>query len=225
MPSIFDAIAPRYELINHLLTLGLDLPWRRRAARLAAEAGGLRWLDVCAGTGEMAWELRLAGGLSPQLLALDASLPMLQAGAARCAAANVTRLAAAVTALPIPDATIDLVTMSFAARNVSLRPRGLEAALREFHRVLAPGGRFVNLETSQPRNRLVRWVLRSYASLALEKLGRLFSGTRSYVYLAGTIPTFPGAEALAATMLDAGFNEATFRRLTFGVVAIHVAVK
>jgi demethylmenaquinone methyltransferase/2-methoxy-6-polyprenyl-1,4-benzoquinol methylase len=226
VPPLFDTIAPRYELVNHMLTGCLDVLWRRIAARMAAAGGGDRWLDVCAGTGEMASALRRAGGPGPRIIATDLSLPMLQTGERRCRAGAILPATADSAHLPFPDETFDLVTISFASRNVNLRPGALAECFREFHRVLRPGGRFVNLETSQPPASPVRWVLHAYARRAIEPLaGFVAPAPGGYTYLARTIPTFPGPEELAQLLRECGFSQVIFRRLTLGVVAVHLAVR
>ena len=126
----------------------------------------------------------------------------------------------------IPDESIDLITMSFATRNLNLSEEALVQAFSEFHRVLRSGGVFVNLETSRPPCRVVRKCFHAYVKLFVEPLGARISGSRTaYAYLASTIPRFHAAEGLAEIMRRAGFDDVTFRRLLLGVAAIHQAVK
>jgi demethylmenaquinone methyltransferase/2-methoxy-6-polyprenyl-1,4-benzoquinol methylase len=149
---------------------------------------------------------------------------MLSEGVAR--RKNVlTPVAAAADALPFPDDSFGLVTVTFAARNLRSRSGLFASSLGEIRRVLRPGGTFVNLETSQPRLGPVRALLHAYARLGVGRLGRMLTGERDgYAYLSGSIRSFPGARELAGEMLEAGFSAVTWREMMLGAVAIHEAV-
>jgi demethylmenaquinone methyltransferase/2-methoxy-6-polyprenyl-1,4-benzoquinol methylase len=215
-----------YELVNRLMTFGLDGFWRRRAADDACAAGGSRWLDVCTGTGEMAGRLARGAGPGTSVCAVDFSLPMLRRAVRKRSCRRVAFVAGASGALPFPDESFDLVTISFATRNVNTSREALVATFREFNRVLRPGGMFVNLETSRPPARLIRSALHLYARVAVRHLGAFISGSRTgYSYLSRTLMRFYGAEELSAIIGEAGFRRVSFRRLTWGVVAVHRAVK
>lgn len=224
--NVFSEVAGRYELVNHAMTWGLDIVWRRKAARLAAAQGGTRWMDMCSGTGEMAVYLdRLAGGKA-EVVAADFSMPMISKAAAKPDAQKVLFTLADAKSLPFPDASFDLVTISFATRNMNLDRENLTRCFSEFHRVLRPGGRFVNVETSQPPSGLVRKLFHFYVRITVKPLGRIISGSSAgYTYLSRTIPRFYEAEELADIMRQAGFPKVGFQRMMFGVVAIHQAVK
>ncbi len=224
--GIFAELAPRYELVNHLFTWGLDARWRKRAAAAALQRGGSRWLDVCTGTGEMAIALRRAGGAGAQVVACDFCLPMLQKAAAKPAAEGVEFVAAEVSRLPFADNTFDVVTIAFATRNITSSRAGLRACLEEFRRILCPGGWFINLETSQPPAPIVRVLMHAYVRWVVWPVGRLVSGrARGYGYLSRSVCRFYGAEELSQIMRAAGFSEVRFERLLLGAVAIHRAVK
>ncbi len=225
--EIFAGLASTYERVNHVLTLGLDVPWRRRAARIAARGGGPRWLDVCSGTGDMARHLRRWAEPGTRIVALDFCRPMLARSAGRPAGEAVFDFVLADAALlPFPDASFDLLTVAFATRNLNLSRAGLTGTFREFLRVLKPGGRFVNLETSQPRFRPVRLIFRAYVRVFVLPIGRRLSGSNAgYDYLSRSIPEFYPAEELAAILMEAGFPAVTFRRFLFGASAVHLAVK
>jgi demethylmenaquinone methyltransferase/2-methoxy-6-polyprenyl-1,4-benzoquinol methylase len=225
--EIFNRLASSYERVNHALTLGLDVCWRRRAARLAAQGGGSRWLDVCSGTGDMARELRRRAAPATRILALDFCRPMLARAAARPSQDGVFEYILAEAALlPFPDASFDLLTVAFATRNLNLTTQILTGTFREFHRVLKPGGRFVNLETSQPHLRPVRFFFRIYVRAFVLPVGRRLSGSREgYAYLSSSIPQFYPPEELAGLLKEAGFSGVTFRRFLFGASAVHIAVK
>jgi demethylmenaquinone methyltransferase/2-methoxy-6-polyprenyl-1,4-benzoquinol methylase len=131
-----------------------------------------------------------------------------------------------VAHLPFPDNRCDLITISFATRNINLSPEILTATFGEFLRVLKPGGRFMNLETSQPRGPLIRRLFHLYADLVVRRVGRRLSGSRSgYAYLAASMRKFYGAGELAAILQAAGFASVSVKKLLFGVAAVHFALK
>jgi len=223
--KIFDEVAPTYERLNRVLTLGLDGPWRKKAARAAAESGGGLWLDVCSGTGDMAQNLARIAPPGTCVVALDFSPAMLQKASEK-PKAQAAFVRADVKSLPFPSDRFDLVTISFATRNVNLSRDLLHSTFRELRRVLKPGGRFVNLETSQPRSAVVRKVFHLYVRAIVEPVGYRLSGSRSgYAYLASTIPRFYDAEELSGLLKQAGFQTVGYRPLFFGAAAIHTAIK
>jgi demethylmenaquinone methyltransferase/2-methoxy-6-polyprenyl-1,4-benzoquinol methylase len=227
--DIFGGLAATYERVNHALTLGLDVSWRRRAARAAARGGGSMWLDVCSGTGDMARSLRRRALPGTRIVALDFCRPMLDLSAARPPAEGGFEFVLADAArLPFPDAAFDLVTVAFATRNLNLSPAALTAAFREFHRALRPGGRYVNVESSQPRFRPMRFLFRVYVRTLVRPVGRRLSGASAgagYAYLSESITEFYPPEELAEILRESGFSRVTFHRLMFGAAAIHVAIK
>lgn len=224
--EIFGEVAGTYERVNRVLTLGFDRPWRRAAAKRAARAGGTRWLDVCSGTGEMAENLSRRAAAAVEIIALDFSRPMLTLARAKSMARPVEFVLGDVKRLPFPDGTFDLLTISFATRNINLSREILAANFTEFRRVLRPGGRFVNLETSQPGSRIVRALFHSYVRLLVRRVGTKISGSRAgYAYLSTTIPRFYGADELTGILREAGFASVSCERLFFGAAAIHTAEK
>ena len=223
---VFSEVPETYELVNHVLTLGLDIGWRRQAARIAALAGGGRWVDMCTGTGEMAANLSHLAPERTTVHAVDFSLPMLAEARGKREAERVSFAASEVRALSFADDSFDLITMSFATRNVNLSRPALVQTFAEYCRVLKPGGRFVNLETSRPSSSFVRRCFHLYIRLFVKAIGSRVSGSRTaYAYLAKTIPRFYAAEELAGIIRQAGFGEVTFDRRMFGAVAIHRGVK
>jgi demethylmenaquinone methyltransferase / 2-methoxy-6-polyprenyl-1,4-benzoquinol methylase len=225
--EIFSGLAATYERVNHALTLGFDISWRRRAARAAARDGGALWLDVCSGTGDMARQLGRRAAPSTRIVALDFCRPMLDLSAARPRTEGPLEFVLADAArLPFPGGAFDLITVAFATRNLNLSRAALSATFGEFHRALKPGGRYVNLETSQPRFRVVRFFFRAYVRIFVRAVGRRLSGTEpGYAYLSASIPEFYPPEELAGILREAGFSRVAFRRLMFGAAAIHIAVK
>lgn len=226
LQEIYGEIADGYEGTNHVLTLGLDRIWRRRAARKAAAGGGTSWLDVCSGTGEMARDLSRLAPAGTRLVALDFSLPMLARARTKIMAAPASFVLGDAARLPFPDARFDLITISFATRNINRSGAILAVTLREFLRVLKPGGRFMNLETSQPGNPLLRGLFHLYAALVVRRIGGRISGSRpGYAYLAASMRNFHSAGELAAILKASGFASVSMKRLCFGAAAIHLARK
>jgi len=219
-------VSATYELINHILTFGCDVLWRRRATRLAVASGGTRWADMCTGTGETACYLNRLGEGRAAVTAVDFSLPMMARAARKPEAQGIDFVASDVRSLPFPDGSFDLLTISFATRNISLNRSVLTQTFAEFHRILKPGGRFVNLETSQPSSRLLRTLFHLYVRLLVKPLGGRISGSpKGYAYLAHTIPRFHPPEGLSAIMAQAGFGNVTFSRLVLGIAAVHSGTK
>lgn len=224
--DVFTPIAPTYRRANRALTLGLDGYWRRQAVRTALRAEPATALDVCTGTGETAACLhRMARGRIA-VTGLDFNEAMLHEARIRQSGDAIAFRQGDATALPFPDASFDLVTISFALRNLNVAADRFSACLRECQRVLRPGGRLVTVETTQSPYRLVRWIVRRYVGIVVPWLGTRLSGSRpAYAYLANTIPRFHGAPRLAAILNEADFAPVTFNYLTFGLVAIHDAIK
>ncbi len=221
---IFSEIAPRYDLLNRVLSLNVDRWWRRRA--LAALAWTERpagvYLDLCAGTLDVGALLARQRGFRGLVVGADFAEPMLRAGegkAPRDGAPALAPVAADAVALPFADGALDGAIVAFGIRNVA----GLDAALAEARRVLRPGARFVILEFTTPPNALVRAAYHAYFHRVLPTVGRLVSGHRTaYRYLPESVAHFPPEAALADRMRAAGFDAVRWERLTLGVAAIHV---
>ncbi len=224
--AIFSEVAERYEMVNHVLTFGLDRSWRKQAARLAARAKGGLWLDVCSGTGEMAEGLHRLSAGRPKIVVVDFSAAMLARISAKADGRRFLLSMAEAGRLPFADQTFDLVTISFATRNINASADALLKHFREFRRVLRPGGRFINLETSQPLHPVVRKLFHAYVKIGVRPIGTLLSGSGAgYSYLSSTIPRFYSAAELSRLLKQAGFGRVDEKPLFFGAAAIHVAFK
>lgn len=224
--KVFSEVAHLYELVNHVLTVGLDIPWRKRAAQVAASGGGTHWLEVCSGTGELAENLQKLAGSDTRVIVSDFSLPMISRASKKEGLRTASISLADSLQLPFPENTFDLVVISFATRNITPNRERLTMFLREFHRVLKPGGRFVNLETSQPSSTPIRIAFRLYTKQLIKLVGRIISGSKTgYAYLAHTVPRFFNAEVLSDILYESGFSKVNYITMTFGAVAIHKAVK
>jgi len=223
---LYSEVARTYEFVNHVLTFGLDISWRRKTAREASRKGGSYWLDVCSGTGEMALNLSRLADKKVKIVTADFSFPMLEKGREKRKIPSISPVLADAMCLPFPDGTFDLVTISFATRNINPNREILLVHLKEFQRVLKPGGLFINLETSQPSSRILRKLFHFYIKLAVKPLGYLISGSKvAYRYLSFTIPRFYGPEEFSSIIREAGFSRTTHRPLFFGAAAIHSAQK
>lgn len=221
---MFSEIAPSYDLLNRVLSLGIDRRWRTVALRRLAwdRAPEGRYLDLCAGTLDVGAQLTRQSGFRGRILAADFAEPMLRAGAGKASPSVLAPVVADAMSLPVASEAFDGAIVAFGIRNVA----DLGAGLREVHRVLRPGARFVILEFSTPRVPLVRSLYRFYFHQILPRIGRLVSGHRTaYTYLPRSVAHFPETEALAAAMRDAGFRDVRWETLTFGIAAIHVGTK
>ena len=209
--SMFDRIAPVYDLMNRLMTAGLDQRWRRLTVRETVTAGD-RVLDACCGTGDLAVAARRAG--AGEVVGLDFSEPMLER--ARRKDDTIEWIQGDLLELPFPDASFDAATVGFGVRNVE----DLGRALAELRRVLRPGGRVGILEITRPRGPL-RIFYRLWFDVLIPLAGKILPGGKAYTYLPASVRRFPGPGELAALMQEHGFAEARFRRLGGGIVALH----
>lgn len=222
--EMFDAIAPRYDLLNSVLSVRLHHRWRRFAAREASLKPGGAALDVCTGTGDFAFELARHVGPTGFVTGTDFSLPMLQYGEAkRVRAADRVQLALADTqCLPFASNTFDAVTVGFGIRNVA----DVERGVREMARVTRPGGRVVILEFTQPKQPILAALYRFYSFRVMPFLGGLVSGRRSaYEYLPSSVEAFYTREALADVMNKVGLTDVRVFDLNLGTVAVHRGIK
>ena len=209
--TMFDRIAPVYDVMNRVMTGGLDVRWRRLAARAVVRPGD-SVLDGACGTGDLALASRRAG--AAHVTGLDFSEQMLVR--ARRKAPELTWVQGDLLSLPFEAASFDAATVGFGVRNVA----DLDLALRELHRVLAPGGRLAILEITRARG-----VLRPFFSLWFDRivpaLGKVLPGGAAYTYLPASVKRFPPAEELAELMRSVGFGDVSFRLLGGSIVALH----
>ena len=219
---MFDAIAERYDFLNHLLSAGLDKRWRKQAIDALHLTGRETVLDLCTGTADLALAAATAERRAKRVVGIDFSAAMLQIGKTKTAATAIDLIRGDATRIPLCDASVDATTIGFGIRNVE-QP---EVACREIARVLRPGGMLVVLEFSLPRTPALRKFYLWYFRNVLPRLGRLISKHPSaYNYLPASVEAFPSPEEFSQLLCDAGFGTVRAVPLTFGVVYMFAAVK
>lgn len=220
--TLFSEIAPRYDLLNHVLSANIDRAWRRKAVdRLGwTRVPDGRYLDACAGTYDLSLELAGRAEFRGRVVASDFARAMLVEGKGKLNGAPVEPVCGDSLRLPFPDASFDGATVGFGVRNLADLDRGFA----EFRRVLRPGARLVILEFTIPPNPVVRTGYMFYFTRILPLVGRLVSGHPwAYTYLPESVKEFPGPGALAARLEGAGFRSAGYELVTLGIAAIHWA--
>jgi demethylmenaquinone methyltransferase/2-methoxy-6-polyprenyl-1,4-benzoquinol methylase len=225
---MFDAIAERYDFLNHLLSAGLDKQWRRRAIESLGLTGRETVLDLCTGTADLALAAMTGAARARRVVGIDFSGAMLQIGQEKVGKAGdpvssgIDLVRGDATRIPLADASVDAATIGFGIRNVE-HPT---VACRDLVRVLRPGGTLVILEFSLPRSALLRRLYLWYFNRVLPLVGRLISKHPSaYTYLPASVQAFPTPEEFSQQLRDAGFGTVRAIPLTFGVVYMFVAVK
>jgi demethylmenaquinone methyltransferase/2-methoxy-6-polyprenyl-1,4-benzoquinol methylase len=227
--GMFDAIAPRYDLLNHLLSAGIDRRWRAAAIRSLKLTGRETLLDVCCGTGDVSLQGRRGGPSGPpaaRVVGVDFSGAMLALGLQKVRAAGelsrITLVRGDAMRLPVADRSVDAVTVAFGIRNVQ-RP-GM--ACGEMARVLRPGGRLAILEFGVPRIPGIKPLYLWYFTHVLPRIGRVISGhNAAYSYLPASVGTFAPPAEFMQTLRDAGFSDVRADPLTFGIVYLYTAVR
>ena len=220
--EMFGRVAPRYDLLNHLLSFNVDRYWRAKTVMRVAHVlrrPGVRALDICCGTGDLMLALEVGAGQA--VFGSDFCHPMLAAAKAKAVRGGFRSqvFEADALALPLAGQSVDLVTVAFGFRNLA----NYEAGLREMLRVLRPGGVAAILEFSRPRNAVLRAFYSFYSRRLLPVIAGVISGSRdAYTYLPESVRKFPCAEELAEAMRQAGFRGVGFEYMTGGIVALHL---
>jgi demethylmenaquinone methyltransferase/2-methoxy-6-polyprenyl-1,4-benzoquinol methylase len=223
--AMFTSIAPRYDLLNHLLSFNVDRLWRKRAAHTFAHILGRphsQVLDLCCGTGDLALALgRGAGREDATIIGTDFSHAMLQRATFKSTGTGLRWIEADALSLPFPDSSFDLVTAAFGFRNLA----NYETGLREIVRVLRPGGECGILEFGEPAGILGK-IYRLYFKRLLPAVGVLISGVKGpYSYLPASVERFPSPENLLESIHEAGFREASWQPYTLGIAGLYRAKK
>jgi demethylmenaquinone methyltransferase/2-methoxy-6-polyprenyl-1,4-benzoquinol methylase len=222
---MFSDIAPRYDLLNHLLSFNIDRSWRKALKRRLAPVLGrpnARILDLCCGTGDVMLDLQSISA-SP-IIGADFCHPMLITANRKAAARSLIAPLLEADALELPFAadSLDAISIAFGFRNLT----NYAAGLTEFYRVLKPGGVLAILEFSHPPNPLMRGAYGFYSGVVLPFIGAIISGSReAYIYLPESVKKFPSAEQLRAMFESAGFVDSAYELLTGGIAALHTGIK
>lgn len=226
--GMFDAIAPRYDLLNHLLSAGIDRRWRKTMTASLALTGRETLVDVCAGTADVALEARRGAtrARAARVLGVDFAGAMLALGLRKVRAAgeegHVTLVRGDAMALPVRDGAADAATVAFGVRNV----HQLDVACRELARILRPGGRLAILEFGAPRVPGLRTLYQWYFGHVLPRIGRFVSGhSGAYSYLPASVGAFPEPDDFMTILRHEGFTKVRAVSLTFGVVYLYTAEK
>jgi demethylmenaquinone methyltransferase / 2-methoxy-6-polyprenyl-1,4-benzoquinol methylase len=223
--EMFTSIAPRYDLLNHVLSFNVDRMWWRRTARTFRHIltqPEARVLDLCCGTGDMTFALHRQGGASPRILGVDFSHAMLQRAVAKSAAiaqngSSPNWIEADTLNLPFPSGHFDLVTSAFGFRNLA----DYDAGLREIARVLRPGGECGILDFGEPKGAMGA-LYRIYFKQVLPRVGTVISGVRGpYAYLPASVERFPPPDEMMARMKSSGFAETSWTPYTFGIAGLY----
>ena len=224
--QMFSDIAARYDLLNHLLSLGLDIGWRKRLAKETGKISCQSILDVCTGTGDMAIELCRFWKGTAHVEGLDFSHGLIEIGRKKVKKAKlddkITFREGNAEILPYENDQFDAVTITFGLRNINDRLK----ALKEFYRVTRPGGCFICLEFSQPKNPFFAKTYPLYLMKIVPLVAKIFgSDPAAYKYLGGTIKEFPPPRELVDLIASAGWREVSYHKLAGGIVALHRGVK
>lgn len=228
--QMFGEISPKYDLLNHVLSGGIDSLWRRKTVRTVRPTDDAPILDVCSGTGDLAIAFWKKAGRRVPVIGTDFTHEMVALANRKSArlkrprdAASLSFLEADTLRLPFPDDHFQIVSVAFGLRNVA----DTQGGLREMARVCRPGGTVAVLEFSMPRNRVIGAVYRWYFRRVLPRIGQWVSGSRqaAYEYLPTSVAEFPQGEELAGMLRTAGLTEVEWKPLTFGVATLYYGVK
>lgn len=227
---VFTAVPPRYDLINHIMTFGLDIRWRKLASRFLLEGKPERVLDLGCGTGDLAITIARMADKNTKVTCLDFSPPMLDIAREKAEKAgvdgNINLVHGDAANMPFPDGYFDRVGISFAFRNLTYKNPLRERYLTEVVRILKPGGKWVIVESSQPSSRAVKPLFRVFLNGFVVPVGSLISNNEpAYRYLATSVSNFFTPDEVKQLLIEAGFSSVDYRPLVFGTAGIHIAVK
>ena len=224
--AMFNAVAPRYDFLNRVLSVGYDRYWRKVAVNQLGKISNKTFLDVATGTGDIALEIAMRYPSALQVIGMDFSQSMLKLGSNKINEKNLDReiplIPASAENIPLKDQVFDGAITAFGVRNFSDAQKGL----LEMYRVLKPNGKIVVLEFSFPKYRLLQWLYRLYFEKLLPLIGRIISGHKTaYSYLPASVVNFPQGEEFKKLLEDSGFKKVSLITLTLGIVTLYTGIK
>jgi demethylmenaquinone methyltransferase/2-methoxy-6-polyprenyl-1,4-benzoquinol methylase len=228
--GMFTAVPPRYDLVNSIITLGLDKRWRCLAAQTCLETQPQSIIDIGCGTGDLAINIARLAAKGTEITGLDYSPPMLAKAQQKAEKAGISQqvkfIEGQASQLPFPDASFDCAAISFAFRNLTYKNPVKDAHLAEVLRILKPGGRYVIVESSQPENGFIRACFHLYLRAFVLPMGIIFSGNKAaYRYLTESARHYYSPREVRDMLIARGFSRVRYRPLLFGAVGIHIASK
>lgn len=227
--KVFTRISPHYDLLNHMISWGMDSKWRRACAKTCLDGGARRVLDLGCGTGELTLEIARTARDDIQVCGVDLNEEMLKRAEEKAVSLPQARspsfIRADAASLPFADAYFDAIVNAFVLRNLAFQDRQARKYLQECRRVLVPGGRLVVLETSQPNSKLVRWFYHLYLSSVVKGLGLMWGKPDEYGYLAYSASRFYSPQELRPILEENGFKDISYRGFLFGAVGLYTGVK
>jgi demethylmenaquinone methyltransferase/2-methoxy-6-polyprenyl-1,4-benzoquinol methylase len=227
--KVFTDVPRRYDLINRMFSWRLDERWRKKAAHECLANDPERFMDLCTGTGDLAIRLANRTNGEMEIIGYDYSKPMLELARVKAEQSGVKNIAfifGDAASMPFPDGHFDTVGIAFAFRNLTYKNFDTPKFLAEINRVLKPGGRFVIVESSQPKWRWLKGLFRFYTRYFVYPLGSRISGNRpAYKYLSNSVINYYSPDEVCELLNKYGFSEVTYEQLTGGIAAVHVAIK
>ncbi len=228
--KMFNSIPGRYDIMNRLLTLRFDELWRKKAIKECLKAKPDNILDLCTGTGDMVIRTAMNADYSPKITAMDFSENMLEYAKLKAkklgVSDNIEFVKDDASKMQFKDNSFDAATISFAFRNLTFKNPISEDALNEIYRIVKPGGKFIIIESSQPRNKIFKAFVNAYLEIIVKRVGGTFSGHKSaYNYLAFSAKNYYTAKEVDNLLLKHGFKNVEHQSLMGGIAAIHIATK
>jgi demethylmenaquinone methyltransferase/2-methoxy-6-polyprenyl-1,4-benzoquinol methylase len=227
--KVFTNVPRRYDLINRLFSLRLDERWRRNATRHCLAGNPAKFMDLCTGTGDLAIRVANKSKNKIEIIGYDYSVPMLEIAkekSAKARAEDIEFIHGDAASMPFPDDYFDTIGIAFAFRNLTYKNFDTPKFLAEINRVLKPGGRFIIVESSQPRNALLKALFRFYTQRIVYPLGSKISGNKAaYKYLSNSVINYYTPEEVIELLKPFGFSSVSFESLTGGIAAVHIATK
>jgi demethylmenaquinone methyltransferase/2-methoxy-6-polyprenyl-1,4-benzoquinol methylase len=227
--KVFTDVPKKYDLINRLFTWRLDERWRVKAAKACVAGNPVKFMDLCTGTGDLAIRIARMRPGKMEITGYDYSQPMLDLAKVKASGAGLDGIRfihGDAASMPFPDGYFDAIGISFAFRNLTYKNFDTPKFLKEIHRVLKPGGRFVIVESSQPKNRLLKGLFGFYTRRIVYPLGSWISGNKpAYKYLSSSVVNYYTPDEVCELLRPYGFSSVSYERLTGGIAAVHIAMK